>query len=145
MPDNGRFLRHRFSPKPTSVATSNSLPKRNHVAKEAVSAAWQTKARHRSDQTGQTERCSKDEAAALRKTHVARHAPRASLDFVPDVDTGSPADVKVVVDWVFQRFVADQQAPVTESAAPLCNQIRLAISRFYADVIGRTIIGHVEE
>ena len=36
---NGRFLRHRFSPKPTSVATTNSLPKRNHVAKEAVSAA----------------------------------------------------------------------------------------------------------
>ena len=38
-PDNGRFLRHRFSPKPTSVATPNSLPKRIHVAKEAVSAA----------------------------------------------------------------------------------------------------------
>ena len=33
---NGSFLRHRFSPKPTSVATPNSLPKRNHVAKEAV-------------------------------------------------------------------------------------------------------------
>ena len=40
---NGRFLRHRFSSKPTSVATVNSLPKRNHVAKEAVSAAWQIK------------------------------------------------------------------------------------------------------
>ena len=33
---NERFLRHRFSPKPTSVATPNSLPKRNHVAKEAT-------------------------------------------------------------------------------------------------------------
>jgi hypothetical protein len=36
-------------PKPESVATQNSLPKRNHVAKEAVSAAWQTKARRRSE------------------------------------------------------------------------------------------------
>jgi len=53
---NGRFLRHRFSPKPTSIATLNSLPKRNHVAKEAVSA----------------KRCSRDEAVALRKNHVAR-------------------------------------------------------------------------
>ena len=41
---NGRFLRHRFSPKPTSVATPNRLPKRNHVAKEAVSAAPQWRA-----------------------------------------------------------------------------------------------------
>ena len=38
-----------FSPKPISVATQNSLPKRNHVAKEAVSAAWQTKTRKRSE------------------------------------------------------------------------------------------------
>ena len=36
---NGRFLRHRFSPKPTSVATPNSLPKKSPVAKEVVSAA----------------------------------------------------------------------------------------------------------
>ena len=49
---NGRFLRHRFSPKPTSVATPNSLPKRNRVAKEAVSAARQTKIRHRSGRIG---------------------------------------------------------------------------------------------
>ena len=49
LPPNGRFLRHRFSPKPTSVATPNSLPKRNHVAKEAVSAAWQTRTRQRSE------------------------------------------------------------------------------------------------
>ena len=46
---NGRFLRHRFSPKPTNVATPNSLPKRIHVAKEAVSTAWQTKVRQRSE------------------------------------------------------------------------------------------------
>ena len=46
---NGRFLRHRFSPKPKVIATQNSLPKRNHVAKEAVSAAWQTKTRQRSE------------------------------------------------------------------------------------------------
>ena len=31
---NGRFLRHRFSPKSKSVATQNSLPKKSHVAKE---------------------------------------------------------------------------------------------------------------
>ena len=49
---NGRFLRHRFSPKPKVIATPNSLPKRIHVAKEAVSAAWQTKTRHRSDRRG---------------------------------------------------------------------------------------------
>ena len=49
---NGRFLRHRFSPKLTNVATPNSLPKRNHVAKEAVSAAWQTKTRHGSVERG---------------------------------------------------------------------------------------------
>ena len=30
----------------------NSLPKRNHVAKEAVSTAWQTSPRHRNDQRG---------------------------------------------------------------------------------------------
>ena len=52
--DNGRFLRHRFSPKPTSVATAISLPKRNHVAKEAVSAAWQTKTRQRSERICKT-------------------------------------------------------------------------------------------
>ena len=39
VPHNGRFLRHRFSPKPKVIATPISLPKRNHVAKEAVSAA----------------------------------------------------------------------------------------------------------
>ena len=46
---NGRFLRHRFSPKPTSVVTPNSLSKRIHVAKEAVSAAGQTNTRQRSE------------------------------------------------------------------------------------------------
>ena len=46
---NGRFLRHRFSPKPEVIATANSLPKRNHAAKEAVSAARQTKTRLRSE------------------------------------------------------------------------------------------------
>ena len=71
---NGRFLRNRFSPKPVSVATTNSLPKRNHVAKEAVSAAWHTRTRQRSESSLQTKRCSKDEAAALRKNHVIRHA-----------------------------------------------------------------------
>ena len=50
--DNGRFLRHRFSPKPKVVATTFSLPKRNRVAKEAVSAAWQTKTRQRSKRRG---------------------------------------------------------------------------------------------
>ena len=46
---NGRFLRHRFSPKPLSVATALSLPKRTRVAKEAVSAALQTSTRQRSE------------------------------------------------------------------------------------------------
>ena len=50
-PHNGRFLRHRFSPKPKVIASQNSLPKRNHVAKEAVSAARQTKTRQRSERT----------------------------------------------------------------------------------------------
>ena len=58
---NVRFLRHRFLPKTTSVATPNSLPKRNHIAKEAVSAAWQTKTRHRSG------RCSKPNDAPRAK------------------------------------------------------------------------------
>ena len=64
VPDNGRFLRHRFSPKPKVIATQNSLPKRNHVAKEAVSAALQTRTRQRSERDLQTKRCSKNEAAA---------------------------------------------------------------------------------
>ena len=68
---NGRFLRHRFSPKPTSVATPNSLPKRTNVAKEAVSTAWQTNPRQRP--TSQGERFSNVEAVALRKNHVVRH------------------------------------------------------------------------
>ena len=46
---NGRFLRHRFSPKPKVIATLFSLPKIDHVAKEAVSAAWQTRTRQRSE------------------------------------------------------------------------------------------------
>ena len=46
---NGRFLRHRFSPKPTSVAIPISLPKRTHVAKEAVSPARQIKAHQQSE------------------------------------------------------------------------------------------------
>ena len=48
-PHNGRFLRHRFSPKPKVYATPDSLPKRKHVAKEAVSAALQTRTRQRSE------------------------------------------------------------------------------------------------
>ena len=70
--DNGRFLRHRFSPKPTSVATQNSLPKRIDVAKEAVSAAVANQHPTTERTNPQTERCSKDEAAALRKNHVSR-------------------------------------------------------------------------
>ena len=31
--DNGRFLRHRFSPKPKVIATANSLPKKNTLPK----------------------------------------------------------------------------------------------------------------
>ena len=46
---NGRFLRHGFFPKPEVIAIPNSLPKRNYVAKEAVSAAWQTRTRQRSE------------------------------------------------------------------------------------------------
>ena len=49
-PHNGRFLRHRFSPKLKVIAIQKSLPKRIHVAKEAVSAALQTRTRHQSDQ-----------------------------------------------------------------------------------------------
>ena len=49
---NGRVLRHRFSPKSENVATPISLPKRNRVAKEAVSAAWQTRTRHRRGRVG---------------------------------------------------------------------------------------------
>ena len=63
-----RFLRHRFSPKPTSVATQVSLPKTTRAAKEAVSTAWLTKTHHRSGRTWQTKRRSNDEAVALRKT-----------------------------------------------------------------------------
>ena len=52
---NERFLRHRFSPKSKSVATLFSLPKRIHVAKEAVSAAWKpsdvTEANNNASQT----------------------------------------------------------------------------------------------
>ena len=62
----------RFSPKPTSVATLNSLPKRIGVAKEAVSTAWQTKTHQRSDCTWQTEQVFNDEAVALRKNHVVK-------------------------------------------------------------------------
>ena len=53
-----------------SVRNTSSLPKRNHVAKEAVSAAWQIKTRQRSERIMQSKRFSKDEAAALRKNHV---------------------------------------------------------------------------
>ena len=69
---NGRFLRHRFSMKAKVIATQISLPKRNQVAKEAVSAALQTRTRQRSELICKPKRCSKDEAAALRKNHVVR-------------------------------------------------------------------------
>ena len=69
---NGRFLRHRFSPKPKVFATPISLPKRNHVAKEAVSAAQQTSTRQRSERICKPNLCSNDEAAALRKNHFVR-------------------------------------------------------------------------
>ena len=55
-----------------NAATQNSLPKRNHVAKEAVSTAWQTNTRQSSERTWQAERISNDEAVALRKNHVTR-------------------------------------------------------------------------
>ena len=54
LPDNGRFLRHRFSPKPKVIATPFSLPRKNHVAKQAVSAALRTKPRQRSERNLQT-------------------------------------------------------------------------------------------
>ena len=79
MSTNGRFLRHRFSPKPTNVATPNSLPKRIHVAKEAVSTALQTNSRQRSERPWQTKRCAKDEAVALRKNHVVRRNLRMTF------------------------------------------------------------------
>ena len=69
---NGRFLRHRFSMKAKVIATQISLPKRNQVAKEAVSAALQTRTRQRSELICKPKRCSKDEAAALPKNHVVR-------------------------------------------------------------------------
>ena len=47
VPNNGRFYDTAFSPQAKSVATPISLPKRNHVAKEAVSAAQPAKTRHR--------------------------------------------------------------------------------------------------
>ena len=50
----------------------NSLPKRKHVAKEAVSAALQTRMRQRSERICKPNDASKDEAAALRKNHVVR-------------------------------------------------------------------------
>ena len=54
------------------IATQISLPKRNQVAKEAVSAALQTRTRQRSELICKPKRCSKDEATALRKNHVVR-------------------------------------------------------------------------
>ena len=74
--DNGRFLRHRFSTKPKVIASQNSLPKRNHVAKKAVSAAWQTETRQWSERICKPNDASKDEAAALRKNHVMCHLQR---------------------------------------------------------------------
>ena len=47
-----KVLRHRFSPKPTNVATPNSLPKKIRVAKEAVSAASQAKTHHQGVRRG---------------------------------------------------------------------------------------------
>ena len=67
----GRFLRHRSSPKPTSVATPNSLPKRNHIAKEAVSAAWQTKTRHRSERQSKPNDAPKTKPRPCVKTMLA--------------------------------------------------------------------------
>ena len=46
VPTTEGFYDTAFSPKAKSVATQNSLPKRIHVAKEAVSAASQIKTRH---------------------------------------------------------------------------------------------------
>ena len=71
VPDNGRFLRHRFSLKPTSVATPNSLPKRNHVAKEAVSAAWQTTTRQRNQQHSKPNDAPKTKPRPCVKTMLA--------------------------------------------------------------------------
>ena len=76
--DHGRFLRHRFSPKAKKRRNRNQFTKKNHVAKEAVSTAWQTNPRQRSERTWQTERCSSDEAVALRKHHVVRLYARSA-------------------------------------------------------------------
>ena len=71
-PHNGRFLRHRFSPKPTSDRNINQFTKKkSRCQRGGVRGVTNQKAT--TERTNpQAERCSKDEAAALRKNHVVR-------------------------------------------------------------------------
>ena len=79
---NGRFLRHRFSPKPKVIATQNSLPKRNHVAKEAVSAALPTNARQRSERICKPNDAPRAKPRPCVKTMLADTALRLILNLL---------------------------------------------------------------
>ena len=87
---NGRFLRHRFSPKSKSAATPNSLPKRNHVAKEAVSAVLQTRMHQRSERTCKPNDAPRTKPRPCVKTMLCdrctrvRHPSRYALNHHPE-------------------------------------------------------------
>ena len=89
---NGRFLRHRFSPKPKVIATQSSLPKRNHVAKEAVSAAWQTKTRQRSERISKPNDAPKTKPRPCVKTMLCDRPPQEVASFFGVIEVGLPKE-----------------------------------------------------
>ena len=114
---NGRFLRHRFSPKPTNVATPNSLPKRINVAKETVSAAWQTRTHHRNGRPGKPNDVpiTKPRPCVKNMLHdrwlgvrfpfqqMAEAIPRNETDVKP-CETQSPGNTIDVCEWANEEI-----------------------------------------
>ena len=109
------FLRHRFSPKSKSVATQNSLPKRNHVAKEAVSAARQTKTRQRSERRRKPNDAPRTKPRPCVKTmlHDRRTTVRAAkLRMIPVIVSSVPVRCD---ETIIRLSSLSDQAPASNS------------------------------
>ena len=69
---NAKLSRHRFSPKPTSIAISISLPKNKPRCQRGDVRGVAGQKAPTKRKTTQTKQFFNDEAAALRKNHVVR-------------------------------------------------------------------------
>ena len=85
---NGRFLRHRFSPKAKSVATQKQFTKKKPRCQRGGVHGVANQPASSKRPTWQTKRCSSGEAVALRKIHVMRRTVCGERDTAQSANCG---------------------------------------------------------